>query len=133
MHRLSAALSDRNACKLLALIILASLAASWRGYAMMGHIMGQDGWVGISLILLIIFLLGLAAGVGLWRCRAWGFVAFYVYVVLATIVLGISIIPILPSLFSGEARVWPVVALNALVLIAGGVLHWRQGRRAGLH
>ena len=77
-------------------------------------------------MLLAILALALVSIAGLWRCRWWGFVAFYSYGITSTLLLGSALIPFVVALAPADARVESVIALNAIALSAVAFLHWRH-------
>jgi hypothetical protein len=113
-------------CKAVAAITLVSLIAQPRALIIFPLI--ERGGAGnlFALMLLAILVLALISAVGLWRCRWWGFVAFYGYGVTSTLLLGSALIPFVIGLAPAEARVEGVIALNAIAISAVAFLHWRH-------
>lgn len=70
--------------------------------------------------------LGLLSVVGIWKARKWGFVAFYPLVVRLPVLLGMSLIPFVPSLLPVDAQFTGVIFLNAAVLLLVATLHWKH-------
>ena len=91
----------------------------------------ERGGVGnlIALMLLAILALAIASIVGLWRCRWWGFLAFYSYAVSSTLLLGGALIPFVVRLLPNDARTAGVVGINAVALFAVAFLQWRHARQ----
>ena len=80
----------------------------------------------IALAVVITLLSGTVAVAGLWLGRRVGFYCFYLYGVLATLLLGVSLIPFLPQLIPPEARLYGVLAINVIVLAVVAVLHLKS-------
>ena len=68
---------------------------------------------------------GLASVVGLWRVQTWGFVAFYLFGVLLTVLFGVSLIPFVLLWLPMEGRVAGLFAINGIVLTLVALVHWR--------
>jgi len=80
----------------------------------------------IDALMLATLALTLVSVVGMWRARRWGFVAFYPFGVLFTLVFGASLIPFVPLLLPVEARVAGVFAVNGIVLVLVALVHRRH-------
>ena len=114
-------------CKAVAAITLVSLVVQPRALIIVP--LFERGGIGslFALMLLTILVLALISIAGLWRCRWWGFVAFYGYGVTSTLLLGSALIPFVIGLVPADARVESVIALNAVAISAVAFLHWRHG------
>lgn len=115
-------------CKAVAVVTLVSLVVQPRALIILP--LFERGGIGnlFALMLLAILALALASVAGLWRCRWWGFVAFYGYSVTSTLLLGSALIPFVIGLIPTEARVESVIALNAVAMSAVAFLHWRHSK-----
>ena len=113
-------------CKAVAAITLVSLVVQPRALIIVP--LFERGGIGslFALMLLTILVLALISIAGLWRCRWWGFVAFYGYGVTSTLLLGSALIPFVIGLVPADARVEAVIALNAVAISAVAFLHWRH-------
>lgn len=118
----------RTLCRLVALAILVSLALRWPVFRPAGGL-GIDGTTDIAAVLPpAILVLGLASAAGLWRGRPWGFFAFYAFAIAATIVLGVSLIPYLPSILPAALRAAGVLLVNGILLVLVALLHRESPR-----
>ena len=113
-------------CRTVAVITLISVIVQPRALIILPLL--DRGGIGtlFALMLLAILALALISITGLWRCRWWGFLAFYGYGITSTVLLGSALIPFVTSLAPAEARVEGVIALNAIALSAVAFLHWRH-------
>lgn len=110
-------------CKVIAAVILFTVLARWRAISIAGQI-DQGGVHAVTALLMVMTMaLALATVAGLWTARRWGFLAFYPFGVLFTILFGASLIPFVALLVPVEARVAGVIAVNAAVLVLVAVLH----------
>lgn len=76
-------------------------------------------------LVLVTLVSALAATVGIWRGSAWGFLCFYVFGVLITVLFGVSLVPFVVPLLPPDIRVAGLFAWNACVLGLVAVLQWR--------
>ena len=117
-------------CRAVAAITLVSLVAQPRALIILP--LFEHGGVGklFALMILAVLVLAIISIAGLWRCRWWGFVAFYGYGATSTMLLGSALIPFVVGLFPAAARVESVVALNAVALAAVAFLHWQHTKQS---
>jgi len=80
-------------------------------------------------IVLIYFVSAIITVLGLFRLRAWGFVAAYIHIITATIYLSVSVIPyVFKYLKFGNSTISTLIMIsNLLVLILIAFLHGRRG------
>ncbi len=116
-------------CKAVAVITLVSLAVQARALIIVP--LFERGGIGTQFALMLLGILALAivSIAGLWRCRWWGFVAFYGYAITSTVLLGSALIPFVIGLVPTDSRVEGVIALNGVVLLGVVLLHWRHTTR----
>ena len=115
-------------CKTVAAVTLLSIIVQPRALIVLP--LFERGGIGtwFALMLLSILALALVSIAGLWRCRWWGFVAYYGYGITSTVLLGSALIPFVVTLAPAEARVEGVIALNAIAMSAVAFLHWRHNK-----
>lgn len=77
---------------------------------------------GLTLVTLVP---GLAAMTGISFGRAWGFIAFYLFGLLLTVLFGISLIPFVVSLLPLDLRVAGLFVWNGIVVGLVVLLQWR--------
>ena len=118
----------RTLCKFIAAAILLSLLVRWRAFSLTGAF--EHGGVAAVMggLTLATFALALVSAVGMWGARIWGFVAFYPFGVLFTVVFGASLIPFVLLLLPVEARVAGVFVINGIVLALVALVHWKHPR-----
>ncbi len=115
-----------KATKVLAAITLVSLIAHSKLLSALVSLLTNDGnimTVLLGLAGLLYPVLAVLSVAGLWTLRAWGFYAFYLHLVIGTLLFGVSFLPFLPALLPPELRIWVVIAINLLTLIAAVVIH----------
>ena len=117
-------------CKVAAAITVLSLIAQPRMVIILPLLERGGPGTLFALMLLAILALAVIAVAGLWRCRWWGFLAFYGYGVTSTILLGSALIPFVIGLVPAGARVEAVIALNAVALATVAFLHWWHSKTA---
>ena len=61
--------------------------------------------------------------------RTWAFLLLYVTILLATLVVGVSLVPWVVAMLRPELASEGVVAANIVVLLLGAVCHWLQKNR----
>ena len=112
-------------CKAAAVITLASLLGQPQALVILA--LFESGGIGnlFALMLLAVLALAVISIAGLWRCRWWGFLAFYGYGITSTVLLGSALIPFVIALVPADARVESVIALNGVALLAVALLHWQ--------
>jgi hypothetical protein len=96
-------------------VLYISIGLLEAGGDLMTLLLGLGGW--------LYPVLGLLAVAGLWTLRTWGFYAFYIHLVVATLLFGISFIPFLPAMLPADLRFWAVIATNLLALIVAVGTH----------
>jgi hypothetical protein len=101
----------------IALFVTVSLVAHWR----LVPWFFQDPLSLGGLVFLIYLGLSVAACAGLLQLRVWGFYSFYASVILGTIMLSLTFIPIPLSFLPVGERWIGLTVLNAIALIAGVV------------
>ncbi len=115
-----------KAAKVLAAITLVSLIAHSKLLLALVSLLTNDGNI-MTIFLgsagLLYPVLAILSVAGLWTLRVWGFYAFYLHLVIGTLLLGVSFLPVLPALLPPELRIWVVIAINMLALIAAVVMH----------
>jgi len=113
-------------CKAAAVITLASLLGQPQSLVILA--LFESGGIGnlFALMLLAVLALAVISIAGLWRCRWWGFLAFYGYGITSTVLLGSALIPFVIALVPADARVESVIALNGVALLAVALLHWQH-------
>lgn len=115
-------------CRLIAIAILVSLALRWPAFwPADGVAIGGPTDI-IAFLPPAILVLGLASAAGLWRGRPWGFLAFYPFAIAATFVLGLSLIPYLPSILPAALRAAGVLVVNGVLLVLVALLHRESPR-----
>ncbi len=117
-------------CKAVAVITLISFVVPPRTLIILPLLEHGGAGTAFALMLLSVLALAIIAIAGLWRCRWWGFLAFYGYGVATTLLLGSALIPFVIALAPANARVEGVIALNAVTLVAVAFLQWRYSRTA---
>jgi hypothetical protein len=113
-------------CKLIAAAVFLSVLVRWRAFTLIGGLPVSGMSIVIDALMLATLALALAGVVGLWRTRRWGFVAFYPFAVLFTLVFGASLVPFVPVLLPAEARVAGVFAVNGILLALVALVHRRH-------
>ena len=73
--------------------------------------------------MMVTLALALASVAGLWTGRRWGFLVFYPFGVLFTVLFGATLIPFVAMLIPVEARVAGVFVVNAIVLALVAIVH----------
>jgi len=117
----------RTLCKLIAAATLLSVLVRWRAFSITGAEFEHGGVATVMGALgLATFALALVSVAGMWGARVWGFVAFYPFGVLFTVVFGASLIPFVPLLLPAEARVACVIVVNSIVLALAALVHWKH-------
>jgi hypothetical protein len=118
----------RSLCKFIAAATLFSLLVRWQAFSLTGAF--EHGGVAavMGALTLVTLTLALVSAVGMWGTRTWGFVAFYPFGVLFTIVFGASLIPFVLLLLPVEARVAGVFVVNGIVLALVAFVHWKRPR-----
>ena len=61
--------------------------------------------------------------------RTWAFLLLYITLLLATLVMGVSLVPWVASLFRPDLATEAAIAANIVVLVMGAVCHWLQKNR----
>lgn len=117
-------------CKAVAVITLISLLVPPRALIILPLLQSGGAGIAFALLLLSVLALAIIAIAGLWRCRWWGFLAFYGYGFATTLLLGNALIPFVIALAPADARVAGVIALNAVALVAVAFLQWRYSKSA---
>ncbi len=77
---------------------------------------------GFGILLVVTALLLLAE-------LTWAFLLLYITTLLATLIMGVSLMPWIVDLFRPELATEIVIAANIVVLIMGAVCHWLQKNR----
>ena len=115
-------------CKFIAAATLFSLLVRWRAFSLTGAF--EHGGVAavMGALTLATLALALVSVVGMWGARTWGFIAFYPFGVLFTVVFGASLIPFVPLLLPVEARVAGVIVVNGIALALVVLVHWKHPR-----
>lgn len=103
------------AARVLAVLVILCLIRNIDSFA----IIFKYNQVGIvpSIIGILVLLSGVGASIGLLRGKMWGFMPLYFFLPASTLFLGMSILPVLPSLFPISIRSFVVLGLNSVVLI----------------
>jgi hypothetical protein len=121
-------MTHQTLCRIAAVATLLAVLARWRMFFLVVQL-GRGGWADlVAVVSLATFALALASAAGLWRGRRWGFVAFYVFVVLFTLLFGAALIPYVTLLIPVEAQVAAVLTINGIALVAVAVLQWKRPR-----
>jgi hypothetical protein len=111
----------------LAALLSLVLVTHWRLWTMLvGR--GPDllfGMVALLFALLVVSIAGLA------RRRAWGYYAVYALVPVATVLHGVSLVPLVPKLFPVAGRFLAIGAINVTVLAAALYAQMLSRQRAG--
>ncbi|MBT4888277.1 MAG: hypothetical protein HON65_01825 [Rhodospirillales bacterium] len=115
----------QNLSKVLAGFALISFAA----HASSALVIFQGSWDDQVAILfriagVLYYIFACFAIVGMWFLRLWGYISFYLYVILGTYLMGFSILPFIPTVFPLEAKFWPVMIINLLSVILVGWINW---------
>ena len=118
-----------NLCKLVAAATLFSVLVRLRAFSLAGGFEHGGLAAVMSVLSLATFVLALASVAGLWNGRSWGFIAFYAFAILFTLLFGASLIPFVPLLLPVGARFAGVLVLNALVVALVAFLHWKYRGR----
>ncbi|WP_305818014.1 hypothetical protein [Photobacterium leiognathi] len=105
----------RVASKVLSLLVALSL---FRQADLFKHLF-SDSLIAIvpDIILLLVFISGVLACIGLFKEAKWGFIPLYFYIPATTMFMKLSLIPYLPDLISITYRGHMILAINSLVLI----------------
>lgn len=61
--------------------------------------------------------------------RTWAFLLLYITLLLATLVMGVSLVPWVALLFRPDLATEAAIAANIVVLVMGAVCHWLQKNR----
>jgi len=116
----------RILCKVLAALTLFSILIRWPAYSF-GDAFGHGHTAAVVTILMVaMFVFGLASVAGLWGARKWGLIAFYPFVVLFTVLLGASMVPFVTQLLPVDARIYGVLIMNGSLLVLVALLHWKH-------
>ena len=122
-------------CRFVSLSVLLDLGLGWRSLQLiLSQLVAPDfGWLApVWMILMVaVPVCALLSIPGLWNARHWGFLAFYLYVVLSSLLFSNVSIPfasVLLSLAAFEAKFAAGIALNGFALGAVAVLHWKSAR-----
>jgi len=120
-------MSYKTLCRLIAVGTLLSVLVRWKAFSIAVAGIAHGGFpVVMGGLGLVMLALALASSVGMWRQRAWGFAAFYVFIVLFTFLFGASLIPFVPQLLPAGTRIVAVLAVNGIVLALVALVHWRR-------
>ena len=115
--------------KVLAALTLVTVLPLWRDFSFDSEAASTSPLHAVIAIAVVVALLsGTIAVAGLWLGRRMGFYCYYVFGVLATLLLGVSLIPYLPQLFAPEARLYVALAANSIVLAVVVALDWKSRR-----
>jgi hypothetical protein len=118
----------RTLCKFIAAATLFSLLARWRAFSLASAFEHGSLAAVMGALTVATLVLALVSVVGMWGARTWGFVAFYPFGVLFTVVFGASLIPFVLLLCPVEARVAGVFVVNGIVLALVALVHWKHPR-----
>ena len=118
-------------CKTVAAVLLITILARWRAISIAGEIDQGGVHAVIALLMAVTMVLALATVAGLWAARRWGFLVFYPFGVLFTLLFGASLIPYAAALIPADARMAGVLAVNAAVLALVALLHLRHPESRG--
>ena len=102
---------------------LVSLSALTKIRLLLGLFNFQQSWE--QALVVVFFTSAVLGGVGLFRRQAWGFISVYVYILVATFFLSISVIPFILDLFSlgAKATTFLLLTINLTVLVFTIFLH----------
>ena len=116
----------RALCRFIAAATFFSALIRWRAFLLTSHF--EHGLLGtiMNVVPSVMFALALASVAGMWCARPWGFIAFYPFGVLFTIVFGASLIPFVPLFLPEEVRTTGVFVINGVVLAAVALVHWKH-------
>ncbi|MDX1402578.1 MAG: hypothetical protein R3245_11700 [Kiloniellales bacterium] len=115
-------------CKLLSAISLVSLIENWQILRLIGQSFDKiEPWI-LSPLMIAVPFLWVGAIAGLWYARSWGFIALYLYGALVTLFFGISLVPLILTPVPLELRLYALLVVNSLFLLAAAYLHRRLGR-----
>jgi hypothetical protein len=117
-----------SVCRIIAAGILFSVLVKWQVFSFIGGIAHGGAATFAGAVALVTVALALASAAGIWGVRTWGFLAFYPFAVLFTVMYGSSLIPFVSLLFPMEARVAGVFVINGIVLALVALLHWKRPR-----
>ena len=113
--------------KIIAALTLVTVLPLWRDFSFDREAASASVLhAAIALAVVVTLLSGTISVAGLWLGRHVGYYCFYLYGVLATLLLGVSLIPFLPQLISPEARLYVVVGINVIVLAVVAALHLKS-------
>ena len=113
-------LSYRTLCKLIA------VATLLRALSLVGLLEHGSMATVLGLLTLATFASAVVSAVGMWGDRTWGFVTFYFFGVMFTVLFGASLIPFILLLLPVESRFAGVFVINGIVLVAVVLLHWKR-------
>lgn len=106
--------------RILPFVLLGSLLEHWEmiRFAFVAWRDTMFGW-GLSVVWLVLILTSI---VGIRARRRWGAVSLVALMPVSTVMLGVSLVPLVTSVFPLGVRPWVMMLLNVLVLVAAIVL-----------
>lgn len=120
----------QNLARLVGVLIILTSIVHWKSFFISISMFGASP--GVASLGLLLLALAILSAIGLVAYRGWGFLAFYCFVLLATIGFSIPLIPFVASWLPLAAGPWVMIAINLVILLIMIAAHSeRRKSRAG--
>lgn len=116
-------------CKIVALLIILVVINHWRvmtNITLPSHI----GWLNyFSTVSILFFALNIAAAIGLFTLKRWGFFVSYIAIAFSTFFFATPYIPVITHFIPHPFRYTGMIIINLLIMLGVFSLHRKSGRK----